>query len=189
MLQDIKISLLFGGNAILLIMYFRQILPFIKGGPRSEIVQSCIKASELFAQLRILRLSENIRREQLRTDLPADPSTLRYPDFLLRLGEGRLEETDDNHVLLLYYVNTSATLLENCSSVFEGIEEHWNDTGWLASRTVPVTKNFTLGDIDEMFVSRIPGEIKAYQIADSVENNNLQAQVSVEIRYFQKLLN
>ncbi len=183
MLQDItKSSPLFGGKTILFIECFRQILPVIKDESRSKIVQACIKASELFAQFRILRLSENMRLEQLGRDPHADPTTLEYPDFLLRLGEGRLEETGDNDVLLPSYVNTSETLSELCSSVFESIEEHWNDTDWLTSRAVLVTKNVKLGDINEMVGSRIPGEIKTYRSADSVENNDLQAQVSAEIR-------
>ncbi len=41
-----------------------------------------------------------MRLEQLRRDHHADPTTLEHPDFLLSLGEGRLEETGNNDVLL-----------------------------------------------------------------------------------------
>ncbi len=129
-----------------------------------------------------------MRLELLLRDHHADPTTLEHPDFLLRLGEGRLEETDDNDVFLPSYVNTSETLSELCSALFEGIEEHWNDTDCLTSRAVLVTKNIKLGDINEIVGFRIPGEIKTYPSADSVGNNDLQAQVSAEIRYPQELL-
>ena len=48
MLQDVtKCTLLFRGKAFMLIDCFRQILPVIKGGSRSEIVNAFMKTSEL----------------------------------------------------------------------------------------------------------------------------------------------
>ena len=162
---------------------FRQIFPVIKEGSISEIVNAYMQTSGVFSQFRILRLSENMRLEQLRNDPQAHSSTLQSPDFLLRVGEGRLEETSDNDVLLPSYVSTSETLSELCNSVFEGIEENWDNTEWLTSRAILVTKNAELNGINEMVGSRIPGEPKTFRSADSFENNDLQAQVSAEIRY------
>ncbi len=115
-----------------------------------------------------------MRLEQLHRDPHAHATTLEYPDFLLRLIEDSLEEADDNDVLLSSYVNTSELLSELCSSVYEGIEEHWNDMDRLTSRAVLDTKNVSLGDINGMVSSRIPGEIKTYRSADFVENNDLR---------------
>ena len=125
-----------------------------------------------------------MRLEQLRNDPLAYPSTLQYPCF-----ERRLEETNDNGVLLPSYVSTSETFSELCNSVFKGINENRDNTEWLTSRAVLVTKNVKLNDINEMVGSRIPGEPKTFRSADSVENNDLQAQFSAEIRYPQELLN
>ncbi len=90
-------------------------------------MNACVNASELSSQFKILRLSENMRLEQLPNDPQAHPSTLRYPDFLLRVCEGRLEEMSDNDILLPSYVNTSETLSMLRNSVFKGIEENWDN--------------------------------------------------------------
>ncbi len=72
-----KNSLRFRGKAILFIGCFRQILPVTKCGSRYGILQACIKASELFAQFRILRFFENMLLEKLLCGPRADPSTWR----------------------------------------------------------------------------------------------------------------
>ncbi len=168
---------------------FRQILPVIKGGCRSEIVHGSMKASNLFRYLRILRLTENMRLQQLRNDPNADPSALQFPEFLLSLGERRLVQNDMNDVQVSSYINTSGTLSELCSSLFQDIEQHWSDIDWLASRAVLVTKNVKLEEVNEMVGSRIPGELKTFKSADSVQNRDRQAQISDELRYPQELLN
>ncbi len=71
--------------------------------------------------------------------------------------------------------------------MFGGIEERWNNTEWLTSRTVLVMKNVKIDDINEMVGSRIFDEAKTYQIANSVENSDLHAQISAEIRYSHEL--
>ena len=190
MMKDINSSSsLFEGKAVSFIVCFRQILPVIKGGCRSEIVHGSMKASNLFRRLRILRLTENMRLQKLRNDPNSDPSALQFSEFLLRLGEGRLEQNDMNDVQLPSYVNTSGTLSYLCSSVFLDIGQHWRDPDWLPSRAVFVTKNVKLEEINDMVGSRIPGEFKTLKSADSVRNHDQQAQISYELRYAQDLLN
>ena len=48
-------------------------------------------------------------------------------------------------------------------------------------------KNVKIDDINEMVGSRIFDEAKTYQIANSVENSDLHAQISAEIRYSHEL--
>jgi hypothetical protein len=58
---------LFGGVVVCFCGDFRQILPIIPKGTRGQIVASCLKNSSLWQQLRILRLTINMRL--LRPDL------------------------------------------------------------------------------------------------------------------------
>ncbi len=75
--------MIFSGN-------FRQILPVIPGGSRAQIVHACVKSSALYAGFRTLRLTENMRLSSLRNDPNATETALQFPNYLLRLGEGRL---------------------------------------------------------------------------------------------------
>ena len=103
---------------------FRQILPVLRGGSRAEVVQASIEGSRLHEKFRILKLFENMRLQQLRIDPSADAASLECSDFLLRLGEGRLQATDEDDVTLPPYVNTASSLQDLCDSVFEGIERN-----------------------------------------------------------------
>ncbi len=107
---------------------FRQILPVIPGGSRAQIVHACVKFSALHAGFRILRLTENMRLSSLRNDPNATETALQFPNYLLRLGEGRLESAEDCMVDTL------------CSTVFDGIESNNSDVSWLTSRAILSTK-------------------------------------------------
>ncbi|CDF37673.1 unnamed protein product [Chondrus crispus] len=80
----------FGGKFLVLAGDFRQILPVVPGGSRGQIVSACVKASPLYRECRFLRLTENMRLAALRADPAADVEALNFPEFLLSVGEGRI---------------------------------------------------------------------------------------------------
>ncbi len=90
----------FGGKCVLFSADFLQILPVIPEGSRTQIVHGCVKSSALHAGFRVLRLTENMRLSSLRNDPKASETALLFPSCLLRLGEGRLEESETNMVEL-----------------------------------------------------------------------------------------
>ncbi len=87
---------------------FRQICWVIPGGSRAQIVHACVKSSALYAGLRILRLTENMRLSSLRKDPNATETALQFANYLLRLGEGRLESAEDGMVEFPESVQKSA---------------------------------------------------------------------------------
>ncbi len=62
---------------------FRQILPVIPGGSRAQIVHACVKSSA------------NMGLSSPRNDPNATETVLQFPNYLLRLVEGRLETAED----------------------------------------------------------------------------------------------
>ncbi len=60
----------------------------------------CVKSSALYADFRILCLTENMRLSSPRNDPHASDTALQFPSYLLRLGEGRLEDSEGNMVKL-----------------------------------------------------------------------------------------
>ena len=70
----------FGGKVIIMGGDFRQILPVVKKGTQAQIERACIKFSEYWSQVVVLRLTRNMR---VRRD-----SDAQFIDYLLRLGNG-----------------------------------------------------------------------------------------------------
>lgn len=85
LLQDIMGSELpFGGKPVLFAGDFRQILPVVRRGTRSDIVRSSIKYNSLWRNLTQFNLTRNMR-----ADNDADFAT-----WLLQLGSGQLPAVD-----------------------------------------------------------------------------------------------
>ncbi len=91
-------NLPFGGKCALFSGDFRQILVVLPGFSRAQIVHVCVKSSALYAGFRILRLSEDMRISSLRNDPNATDKALQFPNYPVRLGDKRLETTEDGMV-------------------------------------------------------------------------------------------
>ncbi len=120
-------NLPFGGKCVLFSGDFRQILPVILGASRAQIVHACVKYSALYAGFRILHLTENMRLSSLRNDPNATETALQFPNYLLGLGEGRLESAEDGTVELPESVQKVLDIDTLCSTVFDGLESNYSD--------------------------------------------------------------
>lgn len=89
-LRDIRDNTkLMGGVTVLLAGDFRQTLPVVPKVTRADEVKSCIKKSNLWPQVNILKLSKNIRAH-----LGGDESAGRFSDLLLKIGNGDFPSSD-----------------------------------------------------------------------------------------------
>ena len=80
---------IFGGKVIVFGGDFRQILPVIPGGNRSDIVHASINSSYIWDSCEVLTLTKNMRLQQN----PMSPNSQELKDFsewLLKVGEGKL---------------------------------------------------------------------------------------------------
>ncbi|UYV62913.1 hypothetical protein LAZ67_2002437 [Cordylochernes scorpioides] len=83
-----------GGVVLLLAGDFRQILPIIPRGTIADELHACLKASPLWSFVERLTLSTNIRAVN-----SGDPNSLLFSQFLLQLGSGQLNDTDEATIL------------------------------------------------------------------------------------------
>jgi hypothetical protein len=74
----------FGGKAILLGGDFRQVLPVILHGSRSLTVASCIKKHQLWGELQVLKLKQNMRILENENE---------FSELLLDVGDGKRGDT------------------------------------------------------------------------------------------------
>ncbi|CAN1181910.1 ATP-dependent DNA helicase pif1 [Linum perenne] len=75
------ISVVFGGN-------FRQILPVIKKGSRSEITGASLKKSYLWGHLTHIKLSQNMRLMRSNTSQPEHQEIAEFDSWLKEIGDG-----------------------------------------------------------------------------------------------------
>ncbi|CDF39624.1 Helicase-like protein [Chondrus crispus] len=166
----------FGGKFLVLAGDFRQILPVVPGGSRGQIVSACVKASPLYRECRFLRLTENMRLAALRADPAADVEALSFPEFLLSVGEGRLQgEQRPEWISLPQSVAFEHTIRNLCLKVFQGIRDNHADPAWLTKRVILTTKNRPLEEVNEVIGNMIPGSYRTYLSADKVENEDTNA--------------
>ncbi|CDF32173.1 unnamed protein product [Chondrus crispus] len=166
----------FGGKFLVLAGDFRQILPVVPGGSRGQIVSACVKASPLYRECRFLRLTENMRLAALRADPAADVEALNFPEFLLSVGEGRLQgEQRPEWISLPQSVAFEHTIRSLCLNVFQGIRDNHADPAWLTKRVILTTKNRPLEEVNEVIGNMIPGSYRTYLSADKVENEDTNA--------------
>lgn len=79
----------FGNKLIVFGGDFRQVLPVVKKGSRSQVVNSTIKKNTFWNKVRQLHLTENMRIKSAAANKGVDSSKLNdFADYLLAIGEG-----------------------------------------------------------------------------------------------------
>jgi len=174
----------FGGKVVILSGDFRQILPVVPGGSRAQVVNACFRTSALYDKCKVLRLTENMRLQALRDDPSADPASLEYPNFLLRVGEGRYEADADLRIELPEYIEVLPNEWDLCDKVFPNIAENYVNQDWLTGRAVLTVKNRGLQAINKLVGDKIPESYREFTSADKVSDEQEDA-----LRYPVEMLN
>ena len=179
----------FGGKCILFSGDFRQILPVVPRGSRGMIVFMCFKSSPLYRYVSLLNLTEKMRLQANNNHHETEKAVLKYPEFLLAVGEGRVESKNDSLIELPSTVNIAASSTDLVHSVFENLEKRYNDLSWLTSRAILAPTNSRLKYHNDKVAEWFPGTFSEYKSADSVFCDTLEAQESADLKYPQELLN
>ena len=160
----------FGGKTVVLSGDFRQILPVIPGGSKSQVITSCFKFSKLYSCVETVTLSENMRLKALHDDPNADEEALKYPEFLLKVGEGRIPGTEDGYdrIMLPPSIKHVKEFQQLIDITFAGIQQNYKDVDWLASRVILTLRNRRLPVINAAVAKLIPGRAVSLLSADTV---------------------
>ncbi|XP_004308375.1 PREDICTED: uncharacterized protein LOC101294118 [Fragaria vesca subsp. vesca] len=150
--------MIFGG-------YFRQVLPVVPKGTRSQLIEASIVKSAFWAQVRILRLRQNMRSIN-------DPQ---FAEFLLRVGDGSEHVIDDEMIRLPECMviprESEQSINKIIDDVFPNLSNHVNDARYMVDRALITPLNDDVDMLNEKIIRMFPGEEITIYSFDSVEDD------------------
>jgi hypothetical protein len=87
----------FSGKILIGMGDWRQTLPIIPSGRYEDILSACIKSSYLWFEFKILKLSKNMRLQNL--SVSDGELQMRYGEMILTIGEGREYHQDLDYII------------------------------------------------------------------------------------------
>ena len=169
----------FGGIVTLLAGDFRQILPVVRLGRRTEIVDAALSRSPLWRQITVVKLQRNMRVENCARDDDHASLLLQHANWLLQLGDGKLPLTDDGHVKLSPELCVSS-VDELTVFVFADLTTRSSDVEWVSSRAILCPRNDTVDAMNNLILDMFPGDIITCLSVDTVGEVDQQALYPVE---------
>ena len=162
-------TMIFGGD-------FRQILPVVKNGNRSTIVNSSIKSTPFWEHVEQYKLIENMRIKSAALNQGVDSNQLSsFSDFLLSIGEGRYPLLSNSkfidEVLLPNTIAKNMDELELIKAIFPDIKNNYTDREFMCTRTILAAKNVDVNKINQLAFENFPGDFRTYLSADSCTND------------------
>ena len=139
-----------GGMCMLFCRDFRQILPVIQGGTRSNIVDSFLKKSFLWDHV-VKHLHTNMR-----VHLQGDEAAGEFADQLLAIGDGKYPiHTNPDIIQLENIVHDGDELV---ARVYPDLLSNFRNISWLSERCILAPLNETTCAINGKLVAQLPGD-------------------------------
>ncbi|XP_058732948.1 uncharacterized protein LOC131604533 [Vicia villosa] len=143
----------FGGKVVVFGGDFRQILPVIPRGTRSDIIHATINASYIWDHCRVLRLTKK------------------------KIGDGTMCEPNDGYADICI---PDEFLISSFSDPIKGIVEdtypdlihNYLDSNYLQSRAILASTIEVVDDINQYITNLLPGEEKEYFSSDSIDKSD-----------------
>lgn len=158
-------DLIFGGKIILFGGDFRQTLPIIVRGSRSETIDASLVKYTLWQNIRKLKLVTNMRE---REDTP-------FIEFLLRIGEGREPNVYEDSIeippsMLIPFVDPITSLDDLIQFVYPSFDYLSVDSFLSINRVVLTPKNDCVSEINDFLIDRFLGQLKEYISFDTTND-------------------
>lgn len=164
---------LFGNKRILFGGDFRQVLPVVKKGNRSAIVNSTIKNAPFWKEVTQFKLTINMRIKSAAINSGVDESKLNsFSEFLLAIGEGRMpfvkESKYTDEIQLPKSISKNMDEQQLLKQIYPNIMQNYLDSDFMCSRAILAGKNRDVNRINEIAADYFPGDSKIYLSADTV---------------------
>ncbi|XP_028196716.1 ATP-dependent DNA helicase PIF1-like [Glycine soja] len=174
----------FGGKVVVFGGDFRQILPDIPRGSRSDIVHATINASYLWDYCTVLKLTKNMCLQSNLT-LTNSQEIKSFSQWLIDVGDGKLGKSDDGcyeikippDLLITSFTDPIEAIVNH---TYPDIQKKYKDEEFLKSRSILATKNEVVDQINDYVLNIIRGEEKGYFSYDSIDMTNAAATKAFE---------
>ncbi|XP_031096932.1 ATP-dependent DNA helicase PIF2-like [Ipomoea triloba] len=162
----------FGGKTVVLGGDFRQILPVIPKGSRQDIVSSTINSSYLWSSCIVLRLTKNLRLENME-DAVEKRQVAHFADWIASISDGTAGATNEDcpevvipdDMLLPTNVDPIATIVENTFPMFQNGS---CDNSFLQSRAILAPTLDVVNAVNDYMSNLHEAESRTYLSCDSV---------------------
>nr|GEU94123.1 hypothetical protein [Tanacetum cinerariifolium] len=168
---------IFGGLTILPGDDFRQILPVIPKGKRSDIVQACINHSELWKHCKVFTLTRRIRVNEYYANGELDTRKQDFNQWVLAIGDGKppakMKDEEDEptwiQILKKFLINASdSPIAQIVAKTYPTFSERHKDNAYLKERAILTPRNDDVDAINAYMFEKLEGESKTYNSADEI---------------------
>ncbi|XP_075521381.1 uncharacterized protein LOC142554603 [Primulina tabacum] len=161
----------FGGKIVVYGGDFRQILHVIPKGSRQDIVLATINSSYLWRHCKVLRLTKNMRLQNLGSDQEY-AEMKKLSDWIANLGDGKIGEANDGYatidipdeILLKDYNDPIATIVESTYPLFQN---NVNDATYFQQRAILAPTLDVVQSVNEYMISMNHSEGRLYLSSDT----------------------
>lgn len=176
-------ALLFGGKPILFGGDFRQVLPVVEGGSKSDIIKASLLGSYLWKHIKILRLSINMRlcnptlppQERIHMD--------KFATWVLQVGEARVPASVRPNEIEKTWIQIPQEFILNPSgpkipaithAIYDDFHLFFRDVPYLAQRCIVCPLNTIVDEVNDLMTTKVPGCVREYLSSDSIANGTEQ---------------
>ncbi|KAL1348887.1 hypothetical protein AAHE18_07G112700 [Arachis hypogaea] len=151
---------------------FRQVLPVVPKGSKSQMISASIVKSHLWAFTKILHLRQNMRSLNDRD----------FAEYLMRIGDGIeptiCEDLVQIKVGMAIPWEGEASIHKLIEETFPNLQSHGWDASYMVERAILTPKNHDVQQLNDIVINQFPGDERILASFDEVEGdtNNLYQQ-------------
>ncbi|XP_076898783.1 uncharacterized protein LOC143552451 [Bidens hawaiensis] len=153
---------LFGGKVVVFCGDFRQILPVVTNGTRSECVNACINSSYIWSKCKVLKLTKNMRLTIGCRSSDAE-NIKEFADWLLDLGQVTVGGPNDGESVIdipddLLILNSLDPIGDLIKFVYPDLLDRFNEVTYFQDRALLAPLNEVVQEINERMLALFPGD-------------------------------
>ena len=172
-LKDIrKDERTFGGLTVLFTGDWRQILPVVPRGSRSQIINCCLKNSYLWEHVEVFTLTQNMRVSH-----DENIEAREFADLLLSIGDGTLNDEDGYIHIDPTFFSKAKALTEFCEEIFSGIN---NGLSEIDGKAILCPTNAEVKEVNRIVLDMLEGDKVEFVSNDTLIDEGSSHQYPVE---------
>nr|XP_043611106.1 ATP-dependent DNA helicase PIF1-like [Erigeron canadensis] len=181
----LKNNMPFGGKVIVFGGDFRQILPVVPGGSRSEIVNASLISSYIWQYSIVLKLTVIMRLQQ-GSNRTQQEEIKEFADWIIKVGNGRLCEPNDGEVDIpipenLFIKSEQDPVSDIIKCVYPDYIARLYEKNYFEDRAILAPTHDTVNLINDRMLNTLPGAERVYLSSDTICQSDLNPNMSPDL--------